>query len=64
LFKEGDSADYVYIICDGEYEVFKKMVKMGSKLENITEIMGNPLKANRLQSKLFKGNRVREEEVI
>jgi CRP-like cAMP-binding protein len=27
LYKEGDPADYVYIIQNGEFEVFKKYVK-------------------------------------
>lgn len=64
LYKEGDSADYVYIIQSGDFQVFKKLISFENKMDNIDLILENPLKANKHKNKLFKGNSIKKEEIV
>ena len=64
LYKEGDPSENVYIVLEGEVRVYKKIVKYGDKSENVKEIKENPLKANRHHTKFFRGNKVKEEDII
>lgn len=48
LYKEGDPANYVYIVKKGEFQTTKKIIHKGFKEERIEDILENPLKANKL----------------
>lgn len=47
LYKEGDSADFVYIVKGGEFQVTKRIIHTGPREERIEEILENPIKANK-----------------
>jgi hypothetical protein len=64
LYKEGDNADFVYIVKKGEFEATKKILHTGPKGENIEEILENPLKANKHMNNLFSKNTLRQVERI
>ena len=59
LYREGDVADRVYIIKDGEYIVTKKIVSQNQKSEDIKEIKNAPRKANMASNKFFNKNSVK-----
>jgi CRP-like cAMP-binding protein len=42
LYREGEPADKVYIVKEGEFVVTKKLVSAGKQNENIQEILENP----------------------
>lgn len=56
LFKEGDPAEYVYIVKKGEFECTKKIIHKGYREECLQDILENPLRANKYQNKLFNKN--------
>ncbi|CDW74956.1 UNKNOWN [Stylonychia lemnae] len=60
LYKEGDNAEFVYIVKKGELEATKKILHTGPKAENIEEILENPLKANKHMNNLFSKNTLRQ----
>ena len=62
LFKEGDPADSIYIIKNGQFIVTKKVVQKSEQQENIQEILEDPLKACKLNSKYFSKNKVKKIE--
>jgi hypothetical protein len=64
LYKEGDVAEFVYIIKSGEFEATKRILHTGPKAENIEEILENPLKANKHKNNLFSKNTFRKIEKI
>lgn len=64
LYKEGDSADYVYIIKSGEFEATKRILHTGPKAEKIEDILENPIKANKHKNNLFSKNTLRKIEKI
>lgn len=64
LYKEGDPAEYVYIVKQGELQATKRILHTGPKQENIDEILENPLKANKHMNNLFSKNTMRKIEKI
>lgn len=59
IMKEGDPADKVYIIKEGEFAVSKKLVQRDKVVEkNIQDILDNPQRACKLKNKFFKKNNV------
>eukprot|EP00347_Sterkiella_histriomuscorum_P000821 403374386 len=64
LYKEGDQADYVYIIKSGEFEATKRILHTGPKAEKIEDILENPIKANKHKNNLFSKNILRKIEKI
>lgn len=45
LYKEGDTADKVYIIQSGEFVITKKQIQKNKQTENLSEILDNPQRA-------------------
>jgi CRP-like cAMP-binding protein len=45
LFKEGEIADKVFIIKNGEFIITKKQISKNKQTENVTEILENPQRA-------------------
>ena len=64
VYKEGDPADYVFIVKNGEFQATKRIIHSELKQEKIEDIMQNPLKANRHKNNLFTKNVHREVEKI
>jgi hypothetical protein len=64
LYKEGEQAEFVYIIKSGEFEATKRILHTGPKLEKIEEILENPIKANKHKNNLFSKNTLRKIEKI
>ena len=64
LYKEGDPADYVFIIKSGEFQATKKILHIGPKQNSIQDILENPIKVNKLSSALFTKNTTKEVEMI
>lgn len=64
LYKEGDPAEFVYIVKSGEFQATKRIIHTGPKAENLESIFDNPLKANRHKNNLFTKNTVRQIERI
>lgn len=64
IYKEGDSAEWVFIIKSGELQATKRILHTGPKQENIEEILQNPLKANKHMNNLFSKNTMRKIEKI
>lgn len=64
LYKEGDEAEYVYIVKHGEFQATKSILHTGPKAEKIEEILENPLKANKHKNNLFSKNTLRQIEKI
>jgi CRP-like cAMP-binding protein len=42
LFREGDIADRVFIVKEGEFIKTKKLISSGKQSENIQDILENP----------------------
>jgi CRP-like cAMP-binding protein len=64
LYKEGDIADYVYIVKSGEFQATKRIIHTKAKEERIEDILENPLKANKNKNNLFARNTMRSVERI
>lgn len=64
LYKEGDLAEYVYIIKSGEFEATKRILHTGPKADKIEDIMENPILANKHKNPLFSKNTLRKIEKI
>ena len=47
LFREGEEANYVYIVKSGEFQVTKRIVHCNPREDKIEDILDNPLKANK-----------------
>ena len=61
IFKEGQPADRIYIIREGEFVVCKKLIQKEKEQDsNILDILDNPLKACKLNNKYFKKNTVKQ----
>ena len=57
IIKEGDPADKIYIIKEGEFQVTKKLLQREKEEDlNIQDILDNPQKATKLNNKFFKKN--------
>eukprot|EP00347_Sterkiella_histriomuscorum_P008621 403344394 len=48
LYKEGDSADYVYIVKGGQFEVIKTLHLAEDKSQQTKQIFANPMRANKV----------------
>lgn len=59
IYKEGDLADKVYIVKEGEFVVSKKIIVMNKQNEDIDEIKKNPKRASMVQNKFFNKNSVK-----
>lgn len=64
LYKEGDPADYVFIVKHGEFQATKKILHVGPKENKIEKILENPLKVNKLSNNLFTKNTTKQLEKI
>ncbi|CDW79368.1 UNKNOWN [Stylonychia lemnae] len=64
LFKEGDTADNVFIIQTGEFEVLKKYKIPEKNEEDIEKIKDNPLKAKKIQQRFFKAQKQNKEQEV
>lgn len=60
VFKEGDVADRVYIIKEGEFMVTKRLIHKFKEEDNIQDILEDPQRACKLQNKFFKKNAVKQ----
>jgi len=60
LYREGDVAEKVFIIKEGEFIVTKKLIVKNKQTENIQEILDNPQRACKLQNKFFSKNSVKQ----
>jgi CRP-like cAMP-binding protein len=60
LYNQGDKADRVYIIEEGEFSVTKKCVLPSQAKENIQEILDDPKRACKLNNKFFNKNNVKQ----
>ena len=57
ITKEGDEANRIYIIKDGEFQVTKKRIHKNNDHDGqIQEILDDPQKASRMNNKFFKKN--------
>ena len=54
LLKEGDIADKVYIIVQGDFKVTKRTNIKIRKQENAADIIGDPLRAAMMNNHYFK----------
>ena len=59
VLKEGDIADRVYIIKEGEFMVTKRLIHKFKEEDNIQDILEDPQRACKLQNKFFKKNAVK-----
>lgn len=60
LFKEGEPADRVFIVKEGEFIVTKRLISKNKQRENIQDILDNPQRACKLQNKFFNRNSVKQ----
>lgn len=60
LFREGDPADKVFIVKEGEFIKTKKLFSSGKQSENIEAILENPQRACKLNNKFFAKNSVKQ----
>jgi CRP-like cAMP-binding protein len=60
LYKEGDRADFVYIIKEGEFVITKRFIQKTKQTENIQEILDNPQRACKSNNKLFNKNIIKK----
>lgn len=57
VIKEGEPADKIFIIKDGEFQVTKKLIHKKKEQEsNIQDILDDPQRACKLKNKFFKKN--------
>ena len=48
LYKEGDSADYVFLVKEGQYEVTRTLYLSEDLCEKTKRIFVNPMRANKV----------------
>lgn len=48
LYKEGEPAEFVYIVKNGQYEVTKRLTLTEDKEKKTKTIFGNPMRANKI----------------
>jgi len=57
IIKEGEPADRIYIVKEGEFHVTKKLIHKSDEPENnIQDILDDPQRACKLKNKFFKKN--------
>lgn len=64
LYKEGEAAEYVYIVKSGEFTATKKIMHVGPKENKVESIMQNPIKVNKQSNALFTKNTTKVVEKI